>query len=411
MRIRSVFPALLAPHSLVLFSATWEELSSLQTSYQQMYIEDDRQSRLEDSDGLPYTLDFLVLEELDFMQVCLRASPVKKELEQQLKSQAGAGTTWVTEVMKLAVAYAQITTEEEGLWNVDVNIFLSEETSVTANYTPRTACGDLVIKLGEWINVATVEGLLSYTSSLYSTAGSWKAKEAALYILNQLLSDFQDVDKQIASEAAVGFTDFIRYAMQQPDEFLRARGYLVAGSLTRTSGNALQQISIPFMEASLQAITSDESDVVKVSCIRALQHFLQAHSLEATQPLQGNIIAAISAYLNTQDLNELADSDDLMVTLLETLRDGILLDVRICLTGTGLDLLFTLASRGANNFQLTALVNETFEEITTTTKMMGDEAYIRLCEKVLPSLTGAFDIGTLTEENALTNVSSQFLNP
>src|ERR1051326_6197562 len=102
MRIRSALPSMLSPQSPALFSATWDELSSLQASYHQMYIEDEQQSRLEDADGLPYTLDFLVLEELDFMQACLRAPPVKKQLEQQLQQQGGEN--WVTEVMKLAVA-------------------------------------------------------------------------------------------------------------------------------------------------------------------------------------------------------------------------------------------------------------------------------------------------------------------
>jgi hypothetical protein len=69
-----------------------------------------------------------------------------------------------------------------------------------------------------------------------------------------------------------------------------------------------------------------------------------------------------------------------------------------------LDLLFSIASHGASNFQLVMLVNETFEEVTGTISAMGSEAYVKLCEKVLPSLTGAFDIGNLTEENALTNV-------
>ncbi|KAF2808514.1 ARM repeat-containing protein [Mytilinidion resinicola] len=409
MRIRSVFASTLSPHTPTLFSATWEELSSLQAAYHEMYIEGERQSRLEDADGLPYTLDFLVLEELDFMQACLRAPPVRSELEKQLQSAQNTEGTWVTEVMKLAVAYAQITTEEEGLWNVDVNIFLSEETSVTANYTPRTACGDLVIKLGEWLNTATVEGLLSYTRTLYSTTESWKAKEAVLFVLNQLLCDFQDVDKQIAPEAANGFIDFIRYAMQQPDDFLRARGYLVAGSLTRTSGDGLHQVSTSFLEASLHAITNDESDVVQVSCIRALQFYLQAIPPAITLPLQNNIIAALSTYLQSQDIQELAECDDLMVTFVETLRDAILLDTSVCLTGGGLDLLFSIASHGAGNFQLVMLVNETFEEVTGTISATGTEAYVKLCEKVLPSLTGAFDIGSLTEENALTNLAAELL--
>ena len=410
MRIRSVFPSVLSPQSPALFSATWDELSSLQTSYHDLYIENERQGRLVDADGLPYTLDFLILEELDFMQACLRAPPVRKELQQQLQAHQTANgvsdSSWMTEVMRLAFAYAQITTEEEGLWEIDVNIFLSEETSVTANYTPRTACGDLVIKLGEWLSDATVDGLLAYTRTLYSTEQSWKAKEAALYVLNQLLSDFQDVDRAIKAEAAHGFVDFIRHAIQQPDGFLRARGYLVAGSLARTSADALNQVAASFMETSLRAISEDQSEVVKVSCIKALQYYLQTLPPAITLPMQATIISSLSNYLQTQDLSDLTESEDLLVTLEETLRDAILLDTRTCLDGPALNLLFTIASQGATNFQLTMLASETFEEISSTIAAVGSDAYTRLCENVLPSLTGAFDVGSLTKENALTNVSS-----
>ncbi|MBE7181593.1 MAG: hypothetical protein INR71_10370, partial [Terriglobus roseus] len=94
MRIRSVLPSSLSPQSPALFSAIWDELTSLQDAYHRMFIEDQQQSRLEDADGLPYTLDFLVLEELDFMQACLRAPPVRKELEQQLKGKNAGEATW-----------------------------------------------------------------------------------------------------------------------------------------------------------------------------------------------------------------------------------------------------------------------------------------------------------------------------
>lgn len=406
MRIRSLLPATLAPQSPALFSATWEELSSLQPTYHQLYIDDDRQGRLEDADGLPYTLDFLVLEELDFMQACLRAPPVRKELEQQLQSQGGSGAgSWVAEAMKLAVAYAHITTEEEGLWDIDVNIFLSEEANVTANYTPRTACGDLVIKLGEWLKDATIDGLLHYTRTLYSSETSWKAKEAALYVLNQLLSDLQDVDGRINPRAATGYVDFIRYAMQQEEPFLRARGYIVAGNLIRASGDTLQTIAGSFMESSLHAISNDDSDVVKVACIRALQYYLSSLPPDTTLPLQPTIIASLSNFLSQQDLNDLTESEDIMIAVVETLRDAFLLDTRVCLTGSGLDLLFSVASHGATNFQLVMLITETFEEIASTLSATGPEAYGQLCAKVLPSLNGAFDVSSLTEENALTNVS------
>ncbi|KAK5165533.1 uncharacterized protein LTR77_009062 [Saxophila tyrrhenica] len=410
VRVRSVFPSVLSPHSPVLFSATWQELTTLQQQHHQMYIEDDRQSRLVDADGLPYTLDFLVIEELDFMQACLRAPPVRKELEQQLQTSNAVSSSWVTDMMKLAVSYAQITIEDEGLWEIDVNVFLSEEANVTANYTPRTACGDLVIKLGEWLNAATVEGLLAYTRTLYAEHAGWKAKEAALYLLNQLLGDFQDVEKKIGAESANGYVDFIQHAMQEEAVFLRARGYLVAGTLTRTSGEALQPVAASFMQASLQAITGDASEIVKVSCIRALQYYLAALPPSMTLPQQPIIINTLSNFLSGQDFSDLDDSDDLLITIVETLRDAILLNTIACLSSGGIDLLFTVASRGANNFQIALLVTETFEEIASTIAAGGSNQYAELTSKVLPSLMGAFDVAGLTEENALANLAAELLS-
>lgn len=174
MKIRMVFPGLLAAQSPVYFSTIWTELSNIQSAYHEFYIEDERQGRMEDVDGLPYTLDFLVLEELDLIQTLLKAPPVKAELQQQLQNagQSAATTSWLPEIMKLATSYAQITSEEEGLWDIDVSLFLSEETSVTANYTPRTCSGDLVIKLGEWLKTMTVEGLHAYLNTVFSDASS-----------------------------------------------------------------------------------------------------------------------------------------------------------------------------------------------------------------------------------------------
>ena len=172
MKIRSVFPTILTPHSPALFSATWDELTSLRDQYHGLFIHDERQGRLEDADNLPYTLDFLVLEELDFMQNLLRAPPVRAELEGQLKASQSQHQSvgWLLEIMKLVVSYAQITMEEEGMWDIDVNLFLSEETSVTANYTPRTACGEIIVKVGEWLKMLAVNGLLEYMKVLFLAA-------------------------------------------------------------------------------------------------------------------------------------------------------------------------------------------------------------------------------------------------
>ena len=174
MKVRIVFPGLLATQSLVYFSILSDELSALQSVYDEFYIDNEHQGRLEDVDGLPYTLDFLVMDELDLMQSIVKAPPVKAELQKQLQNAEVAGTmsTWLPEIMKLITTYGQITSEDEGLWDVDVNLFLSEETSVTAHYEPRTGAADLIIKLGEWLKGAAAEAVLAHMSIVFADSSS-----------------------------------------------------------------------------------------------------------------------------------------------------------------------------------------------------------------------------------------------
>jgi hypothetical protein len=156
----------------------------------------------------------------------------------------------------------------------------------------------------------------------------------------------------------------------------------------------------------LKAVNEDESEVVKVACIKVLQEYLTAQIIP--RDMQIPIAIAISTFIQEQDMHELQDSDDLLITIVETLKATISLDPTICIApGSGpLDLLFTVARHGAGNFQLTQLVNETFEDIVEPLSGMGGDSYRRLCEKVLPSLTGAFDVASITNNDPLATVST-----
>lgn len=404
MKIRMVFPGLLVSQSPAYFSTIWAELSNNQVVYHEFYINDERQGRLVDVDDLPYSLDLLVLEELDFIQSLLKAPPVKAELQQQLQN-TGAAAGWLPEMLKLASSYAQITCEEEGLWDIDVNLFLSEETSVTANYTPRTCSGDLVIKLGDWLQDVTTQGLLAFANVVFSDISStWKSRESTFFILNALLRDLHDVGRSIEPELASGFSNFVQFAVQQEQELLRARGYLVAGSLAKVSS-----VGESYLEATLKAIAEDSSEVVKVACIRTLQDLLPSLSTNTTIPLQQSVISAISEFVSSHDLRESSDTDDLKVTLAETLRDTVLVETSIVLTSEALDVLFNIASNGATNFQLTMTITEAFEDIVESISDQGADSFVRLCEKVLPSIMGAIDVGNLTQEVALTIFAADLL--
>ncbi|KAH8736513.1 armadillo-type protein [Ilyonectria robusta] len=405
LRIRRVFPNLLLPQSTTFFSAVWEELTLMQGPHEELYIKNDAQGRLEDSDSIPYTLDFLILEELDFLNQCFRAPPVQAELDGQLNAHASAqDVPWMIEIMKMLVAYSRVTREEEDLWDIDCSLYLAEETSVTANYTARTAAGDLLIKMGEWFDQKTIDGLFGYTKTLFTGEGvSWRSQESALYLFVMLVSDFQDMSKPIPDPVAHAYLELVDFAINRPEEpLLRARGYLVAGVLCRSF-----ETPPSLLDRIVDCITREESEVVQVACIKAAEGLI--NSGRVTPDRQVPIITSIQTYMNGKDPSDMEDADELLVTLAEALRAAIGLETRIALSNDvqSVDLLFLLAKLGASNFQVTMLVSEAFEEIVGT--LSDPASYAALCSKILPTLTGAFDVANLTEDNPLVTVATELL--
>lgn len=400
MKVKAVFPMLLLPETPGFFESAWQELLLLEPAYERMYIENEAQGRLEDSDGLPYTLDFLVLEQLDFLTGCLRAGPVQKQLQAQI-DQSGAvhETQWVLDLMKLATSYAQIAREEQELWEIDVGLFLAEETSVSANYTPRTASGDILIKLGEWLKQRALEGLFTHTKTLFTAETSWRKQEAALYLLNMMMADFMDIDTEIPTAITEAYLECVKYAISKPDEpLLRARGYLVSGVLVQSNASIAG-----LAEQVVNAITSDESELVQAACIKAIEGYMRCGAIQ--RQAQASIVHAVSQWIGSKDMTDIEEADDLLVTLAETLRAAINIDRRIAVSPEvpALDLLFLIAKHGASNWQVTMMICEAFEDIVQN--MADPSSYAALCAKVLPSLTGTFDVANVTSDNPLVTVS------
>ncbi|EAA32702.1 ARM repeat-containing protein [Neurospora crassa] len=406
IKIKTVFPSLLLPHSPTFFSAVWQELSRLRDAYQDLFINNEVQSRLEDSDGLPYTLDFLVLDELDFLNQCLRASPVQKHLEADIKAQPDMSKIdWVMKLNQLLVSYSQVTQEEEGLWDIDVSLFLAEETSVSANYTARTACGDVAVKLGEWLGPKVFQGLYEVAKTLFgNNTNNWREQEASLYLFNCALNDFLDCEKTVPVEVTAPYGEIIQYAVNRQDmPVLCARGFLAGAALSQAAGSPAYGL----LEQTIKTVGSSDSELIQVACIKAMNGFLQS-TLEPQY--QGHILQAIQGYLSGLDLTSLEDSDDLLVTIVETLKAAIAVDMRTVLQpdSTALDMLLTLGKHGAANYHVEISVCEAFEEIAEA--MKDATAYPAFCAKVLPSITGAFDVANVTGDDPLVILAVELLS-
>ncbi|KAK7743020.1 hypothetical protein SLS63_000589 [Diaporthe eres] len=387
MKVKSVFPTLLLPQSTAFFQAAWHELSLLQDSYKSNYIDNGSQGRLEDSDGLPYTLDFLILEELDFLNQCMRATPVQKELEAQLGAGPAHEIPWILDLMKLLVAYSRITHEEEELWDIDVSLYLAEETSV-----------------GEWLHQRALEGLFAYTKSQFSGEHDWRSQEACLYLFNMLISDLQDRSEAVPPEVAQAHMELIDYAIGQDQPLLRARGFLVASTLA--------QIFPPvagIVDKTIESVSRDSSELVQVACVKAVEGFVSSSNVPADR--QVPMLVAINGFLDGKDMTDLMDADDLLVTLAEALRAVIGIDPRVTIASDikSIDLLFLIAKHGASNFQVTVLVCEAFEELVQS--LSDSASYAALCAKVLPTITGAFNVADMTSDDPLLTLACELLVP
>ncbi|KAK4640644.1 hypothetical protein QC761_600800 [Podospora bellae-mahoneyi] len=407
IKIKTVFGSLLLPQSPKFFTVTWQELKRLGPVYEALYVTSDSQSRLEDTDGLPYSVDVLVLDELDFLNQCMRASPVAKSLEAEIASHGSVhNTPWVLELMEILVRYGQVSQEEEGLWELDVSLYLAEETSVSSNYTARTACGDLLIKMGEWMGENAFVGLYAFTKTLFvGEHPSWQKQEAALFLFISLFNDFYDCEKNIPLDMSHAWLELVNYAIGRQDlPMLRARGYLVAGALARTFEPALG-----LLDAVITAMNQDESELVQVACVKAVEGFIIGGApIEAQVP----IIVAIQQFLESKDMSDLDDAEDLLVTLLDTLRSAFKMDYRIVLSpeSKALDLVFLVVKHGAANLQVDGLVNDIFYELAERIQQIEDPAlYTALCSKALPSITSTFDVANLTQDEPLVTIAAEIL--
>ena len=165
------------------------------------------------------------------------------------------------------------------------------------------------MKLADWLHNTTAIALQSYIRESYPNSQSWKSKEAALYLMNVLVgwATAESFDTEV-------FLEFAKHGMSEPDEFLRARGFLAAGGLVRAGMENNGTAGKQYLEQTLQTLVKDESEVVRVACVRALQNYLEQPPVPGAVEMQGAIIQALEQYVESQDLHEQRDSDDFACT-------------------------------------------------------------------------------------------------
>ena len=152
-----------------LFSACWDALQAHGAPFFASYVEGDRQGGLINQYQLAYTLDFLVIEEIDYLQTLLSAPQVKQKLDSMEGPSIHA---WIASVLETLAAFSFITREAEQMWELNFNTFLSEESFSEVNNSPRSVCASFTWKISAWFSEHTLSSLLEYTRTIFTTESS-----------------------------------------------------------------------------------------------------------------------------------------------------------------------------------------------------------------------------------------------
>ena len=251
--------------------------------------------------------------------------------------------------------------------------------------------------------------MVDVQTGMADTKIRWKAKEAALFMLTQLLQDVHNTDKTVSEGTRDEWTQYFNQCFDNENSLLRARALLAAATLARVAGAGFEENAAMLMKFTINRLSTDESEVVQISCIRAFQAYFQTLPPVITKQLQAPVIAAITGFVSSYDLEDPDEQTQFITTVLESLRDAIMVDASIVLSGEAIDQVFKLGSEGAKIYEVAELTKETFQSIVSSIAMMGHRPYVQLCAKVLPSLTGAFDVADMREESELTNLAANLV--
>jgi importin-9 len=414
-KLRRVYASGIAASVLPLFQVIWQDLERISAEYNQLFIDGDEESKLADeNDQLPYSLDAVVIEELDMLQVVLKAPTVKAELTQQLQQHANVenGHGWVQQLLDLLIRYARAGNEEQAMWDADADLYLTDINSISLNYTPRVACAEVVAQtLLPWLKQTMLEAILFYDAQLTSGArnASWKDTEALLYLLNQGLKEAED--GAIQQELGTRLMEQMSKYLQHSNPYVRGGTQLALGSFFKLAAEAYPEAAANAFSNAVQAISQDDSDIVKVACFAAIPNYTDSMPQNTVLPFQQAIFDAVADFMVSHDFkDELEEADEVKGALVTALHEAMLLNISIVMDSSAIDSFLTLASEGASSPIISQQLIDAFESLVLALSSNSPEGYAKLCSKTVPSLTAAFDVGDLTSENDLTTLAAELLS-
>lgn len=403
----SALPKISSRHMVDMFQATLSDIFHLLPVYEQVCIkgEDGNIPEIDPSEASNVfihenlTIDNLVLEELDFIDMAMETRPVIIKVESVLR-----------DFLVMMTRYAQIPKELEE-WEDDMDDFVQEESELSIGKLVRGEVANIITVCGKSRHFSLLPILWdnAYTLS-QELSDNWKIKESTLYLFTRLIVEGTSDHSALPGESIEQFIQFVYECQQDSSPLLRSRAFLSAASVTRALSSRIdtREVRLPLFESTLHSALNDPNDTVRVSSVMAMTKYCK------DLPEDLFLSKEESMYLAIHQLAQKAQDETPSVLAESVVAIAERNLSRAAVNPDLVRLLYELISKDPTNVMLTNEIQDVMAEITETATDDGvftefiENALTPLVQSIIgitdweytPELALALDILSVLIENA-----------
>ncbi|KIO31746.1 polysaccharide lyase family 8 protein [Tulasnella calospora MUT 4182] len=296
-RITYCFPRAISQVLRVFYDSAIFHMEKLLPAHQTYYVTADGPSPLGSSDdsGETTLLPQLGRAILDFVKSATRTKAMK---EWVLADEKEGASQVIAPLLSLAIAWAQMTAEDEVEWASDPNAFLADDID-EESATLRNLAFDLVISIEEIATEGAAMALQavlqrivqdSNNARLGGNPGWWKLMEAGLAAAGSLEEDEFDAKPFLVDV----IPPLLNLGGDLP--FIQGRGFVFASQFSdQLPANLFSQ----YLQAVVAALESPSVSMpVKVSAVKAMQNFAgKSDAKDVIVPLAARICNDLTPFL------------------------------------------------------------------------------------------------------------------
>lgn len=359
----TALPRLATRYALDMSETTLINISFILPAYEAGFIQPDSETNSRSSPPPDYskandvflhpnlTVDYLVLEQLDYLSMAVELDSVVSKLASALP-----------DLIDLLIRLGQISVDQEEESNHLDEFVLGEAEDLGGQQLLRPQIAEILTSIGSSSTSNLLPLLWDRIIHQVSQSNSWKIKESGLYIYSRILAEGSCDTTNITSLAISQFVQLVSECQHDSNTLLRSRAFLSAASVCRSLSHLIDtnSIKIPLFETTVNTAVSDTNDIICISCILAISKYCLELPSDYFITKESLLYQAI--YLMSQKAQDATPA-----ILAEVLVAVAQCDLsRAARNPEFVKLAYNITSKDCTNFMLTSEIQDIMAEVAET---------------------------------------------